>query len=1492
MKKYNFLIIILILIYISQKTYSQSSIKLSFLVYDHTPSRNPDFEAANSGRVEKGLVKTDLGADGTPVYCCGSSKKSSITSETTFYSWFHNKPGTNLPINKEITLTQSTTNPNIYSYTNGSFFIIDGEGFDDKSKYPNEKLYYDTAKKARNFHYCAQTHTQFQYKTGDVFSFTGDDDVWVFINNKLAVDLGNMHPPSSSSVNLDQLGLTNGVNYDFDFFYCERHTDGSTIQITTSLKFVCPYYDSCGVCQGDNSSCCLPSNCDQNPKYTANCIQAKCVNGLCNVPVTSCSSTTPCFDSVCTPFVGCSLVPKNCTSADYCRLDYCNPTINACQHDIIPDCISCSNIGCLTTDKCFPRTCGPDGKSCVTNTKSCDDNNPCTTDTCSNGNCFYQVITDCINCGGNQCFNSDKCNPTSCSADGKTCVQVSVLCDDHNHCTDDSCSNGYCISNPVPNCIDCPDTACITTDFCNVQVCSPDGKSCVSSPKNCNDTSFCTIDSCNSPNGTCSHSIPDPKCVSCASTSCTTTDDCFVQVCSDDGASCKSVPKNCDDQNPCTQDSCSNNGVCAYTPIPNCAICNSTFNCITTDLCQPMVCTGGPVFTCEINQTLCNDDNFCTTDSCSGNGVCAHTPVDNCLTCSSNIGCITVDKCIPQFCSKDNKSCITGDNGCDKGDKCSIASCESPTGNCKLTPVVCDDNDPCTIDSCNPADGTCVHQDIISCEECGKLGCITSNLCEPVSCSITGTECNKTKISCDDNNHCTQDACSVKDGSCYHATINNCIDCANQACITFDACIPKKCGADGNCYEDPVTCDDGNGCTIDSCSGNGTCSNQLIENCVSCNSSFNCITTDFCDPQICSGDPLNLTCIKNMSMCDDGNYCTKDTCSGNGVCSYSSSDPLCISCKSTSCTTNDLCQLQICSADGSSCELDQKGLCDDKDPCTTDLCDRGICTHLRTVDCMACNETFACVTTVFCEYQVCSSDKTECIETKRNCDDQNECSTDICLNDQCSHNFPKDCFLCGNQTCHDYDICHPAYCDISTSTCANTTLTCDDKDPCTKDICISGTGCGFVGIDRCIKCNETVACIETDLCKSLQCPADGSDECVSSDKNCDDGNPCTYSECDPETGSCIDSFIEGCSLCSKPGVYCYSQDKCSPLICNDAGDGCVQITPNCSDHQRCTNDTCSDGHCINTPIENCMECVKNFLPVFSFMDVSSFTENLSNDSFGCYSSDKCVHVDCLTDHSCNYTKIVCEPDNSCHDSYCDEGTCYSTPKENCEVCSKTLYCITDNPCEPSVCSDNKDSCITKPLDCNDNDECTIDSCSPDTNCTHTRIADCRSIPSTTGIKPHTHYCDYCHDTEICILLGDVPTCVPAGTTTSSIPLTTVTTDIELVVTSGMYSTGHFTESGTTYATIPSTTTSELVSTISSSPPYYNLCDRVRCGKGLECYMIDNKPECLPSNYQCMDCWDLLCHLQDLSCKMVLNPRSITDKYGQICCKFIPTCISR
>ena len=74
------------------------------------------------------------------------------------------------------------------------------------------------------------------------FSFTGDDDVWVFINGKLAVDIGGVHGQAKRSINLDdeadELGLVEGETYALDFFFAERHTTESNFRIETTLTLV------------------------------------------------------------------------------------------------------------------------------------------------------------------------------------------------------------------------------------------------------------------------------------------------------------------------------------------------------------------------------------------------------------------------------------------------------------------------------------------------------------------------------------------------------------------------------------------------------------------------------------------------------------------------------------------------------------------------------------------------------------------------------------------------------------------------------------------------------------------------------------------------------------------------------------------------------------------------------------------------------------------------------------------------------------------------------------------------------------------------------------------------------------------------------------------------------------------------------------------------------------------------------------------------------
>jgi len=87
-----------------------------------------------------------------------------------------------------------------------------------------------------------EVHRTFTYKSGQTFAFIGDDDVFVFINNKCVINIGGIHDQLGASVNLDTIhpSLAEGVEYPFDFFYTERCVTESHILITTNLLFFIP----------------------------------------------------------------------------------------------------------------------------------------------------------------------------------------------------------------------------------------------------------------------------------------------------------------------------------------------------------------------------------------------------------------------------------------------------------------------------------------------------------------------------------------------------------------------------------------------------------------------------------------------------------------------------------------------------------------------------------------------------------------------------------------------------------------------------------------------------------------------------------------------------------------------------------------------------------------------------------------------------------------------------------------------------------------------------------------------------------------------------------------------------------------------------------------------------------------------------------------------------------------------------------------------------
>jgi len=253
-----------------------SSIQLTGVVRDFKArgdsGGHPDFELSPSGGMTHtvNMVQDELDQNGKPVYrssgvkcnsqakdsqgrprisdrsyigaktgdvaaSLGTSAMGALTSAEQFGRWFTDTAGVNVSRNLAITLVRQP-GTNMYTFNDrtdaffsnrGGFFPINGE------------LYGNYSNTGKNFHFTYELATTFIYERGkgQVFTFTGDDDVWVFVDGKLVIDLGGIHSAVSQTVELDRLNwLVDGREYSLKFFFAERHTTQSNFRMDTTLK--------------------------------------------------------------------------------------------------------------------------------------------------------------------------------------------------------------------------------------------------------------------------------------------------------------------------------------------------------------------------------------------------------------------------------------------------------------------------------------------------------------------------------------------------------------------------------------------------------------------------------------------------------------------------------------------------------------------------------------------------------------------------------------------------------------------------------------------------------------------------------------------------------------------------------------------------------------------------------------------------------------------------------------------------------------------------------------------------------------------------------------------------------------------------------------------------------------------------------------------------------------------------------------------------------
>ena len=423
-----------------------------------------------------------------------------------------------------------------------------------------------------------------------------------------------------------------------------------------------------------------------------------------------------------------------------------------CGLEPAPDWVSCDDgSGCTTGDRCLAGECVGD---------PCDDDNPCTADACDAGagECIHQPVEDGAPCeDGDECNGADACLAGACAAGAEAlcgCVEDgdcaafddADLCDGNLVCDP---ATGQCVANPASVV-----TCALDPSGCLTYACDPASGECVAEAAEdgtpCSDSDLCTLD-----------------------------DRCAAGVCGGED-------RNCSDGNPCTLDVCDVDGGCVHQSFVG--PCDDGDPCTKGEVCGVNGKCLGPA-------QNCNDDSFCTTDSCVPGEGCRNTPKADGTACNLPDFCIDGEKCQGGVCTGSGNLCpCAADEDCEgAGDddlcKGSYVCDTEGSGGCVIDPATiptCAPASECLASSCDPDTGECLEEVLNEGGACDDgAACTAGDTCVAGACAGDPVVCEDT------GDPCTEKICVKGKGCIAQDVIGDCDD--GNECTGLDHCVEGAC---------------------------------------------------------------------------------------------------------------------------------------------------------------------------------------------------------------------------------------------------------------------------------------------------------------------------------------------------------------------------------------------------------------------------------------------------------------------------------------------------------------------------------------------------------------------------------------------------------------------------------------------------------------------------------------------------------------------------